>query len=115
RVREIGLMLALGLAPRRILHQVLAEAVLLLVLGLVLGNGLAWVTVKPLEGGIDLSVIGEGMEMFGASSRLVPRLLARDVLLADAIVVLLGLCASLSPALRASRYDPVDAIARGAA
>ncbi|MDH5622715.1 MAG: ABC transporter permease, partial [Gammaproteobacteria bacterium] len=42
RVREIGLMLALGMKPGSILGQILIESMLLLALGLIAGNALAW-------------------------------------------------------------------------
>ena len=81
-------------------------------LGLLIGDVLAWMTIKPLEKGIDLSIVGEGMEMWGASSVLYPRLYLEDVLLANAVVLVLGFLASLSPAWRASRYEPVEAITK---
>jgi ABC-type lipoprotein release transport system permease subunit len=112
RVREIGLMLALGMTPRYILMQIVAESILLLVLGLALGNLAAWASIEPLKGGIDVSIVGEGMEMFGASSVLYPALYLSDVVLANLIVIVLGFLASLSPAWRASRYDPVRAITK---
>ena len=49
RVREIGLMLALGMTPRNILSQILAESILLLVIGLAIGNLAAWATIEPLK------------------------------------------------------------------
>jgi len=112
RVREIGLMLALGMTPRYILLQIVAESILLLVLGLALGNLAAWASIEPLKGGIDVSIVGEGMEMFGAASVLCPALYLSDVVLANLIVIVLGFFASLSPAWRASRYDPVRAITK---
>ena len=110
RVREIGLMLALGMRPRLILLQVLCESLLLLLLGLALGTFLAWITVKPLEDGLNLAIVAEGMEMFGAASVLYPQLLASDILLANAVVLVLGFAASLSPAWRAARYEPMAAL-----
>jgi ABC-type lipoprotein release transport system permease subunit len=112
RVREIGLMLALGMTPRNILSQIVAESILLLVLGLALGNVLAWASIEPLKGGIDVSVVAEGMEMMEASSVLYPALYAKDMILANVIVLVLGFLASLSPAWRASRYEPVQAITK---
>jgi len=112
RVREIGLMLALGMTPRNILSQIVVESVLLLSLGLAVGNLAAWGTIKPLEGGIDLSVVGEGMEWFGASSVLYPALYSSDLLLVNLVVLVLGFLASLSPAWRASRFEPVEAITK---
>jgi len=112
RVREIGLMLALGMTPRNILSQILAESILLLVIGLAIGNLAAWAAIEPLKDGIDVSIVGEGMEYFGAASMLYPALYLKDVVLANVIVIVLGFFASLSPAWRASRYDPVRAITK---
>mgnify|MGYP006281543295 FL=1 len=112
RVREIGLMLALGMKPTSILGQILIESMLLLLIGLALGNALAWLTIRPMADGIDLSIVAEGMEFYGAASTLTPKLTPNDLLLANAVVLLLGFLASLSPAWRASRYDPVEAITK---
>ena len=112
RVREIGLMLALGMKPASILGQIIIESMLLMTLGLAVGNFLAWATVIPLESGIDVSIVSEGMEMWGASSVLYPKLYASDMILASVVVLILGFLASLSPAWRASRYEPVEAITK---
>ena len=112
RVREIGLMLALGMRPASILGQIVVEATLLLVVGLVLGNLLAWASVEPLKDGIDVSIVAKGMEMFGASSVLYPELQLDDVITANIVVLVLGFFASLSPAWRASRYEPIEAITK---
>jgi ABC-type lipoprotein release transport system permease subunit len=112
RVREIGLMLALGMKPASILGQIIIESMLLLGIGLLIGDILSWATVVPLESGIDISFVGEGMEMFGAASTLYPKLYLNDIVLANVVVLVLGFLASLSPAWRASRYEPVEALAK---
>ncbi len=112
RVREIGLMLALGMKPSSILGQIIIESMLLLVFGLAIGNMLAWASIEPLKGGIDISVVAEGMEMMGAAAVLYPQLRMEDVILANVVVLVLGFFASLSPAWRASRYQPVEAITK---
>ena len=112
RVREIGLMLALGMRPSSILGQIIVESLLLLVIGLLIGNSLAWASVAPLRDGIDISIVAEGMEMFGAASVLYPELEWKDVVTANVVVLTLGFLASLSPAWRASRYDPIEAITK---
>ncbi len=112
RVREIGVMLALGVKPAAILMQIVFESMLLLALGLAIGNALAWASVQPIRDGIDISIVAEGMEMMGASSRLVPDLRLQDLILANGVVLLLGFLASIVPAWRASRYEPVEAITK---
>jgi ABC-type lipoprotein release transport system permease subunit len=112
RVREIGLMLALGMSPGHILSQIVLESGIMLSLGLLIGDILAIATILPLRDGLDLSVVGQGMELWGASSVLYPALRWQDMLLANIVVLVLGLIASLSPAWRASRYEPVEAITK---
>ena len=112
RTREIGVMLALGVTPAAILWQIVIESMLLLALGLFIGNALAWASVQPIRDGIDISIVAEGMDMMGASSRLVPDLRVQDMVLANGVVLLLGFLASIVPAWRASRYEPVEAITK---
>jgi ABC-type lipoprotein release transport system permease subunit len=112
RVREIGLMQALGMRPGLILLQVLIESLMLLTLGLVAGNLAAWLTVKPLESGIDISAVAEGMEMMAMGATLYPALDYRDMVMSSVVVIGLGLLASLLPAWRAAQLDPIRALAR---
>jgi ABC-type lipoprotein release transport system permease subunit len=110
RVREIGLMQALGMRPSIILYQILMESLLLLLIGLLLGNVFAVGTVIPLQDGIDISVVAKGMEMMGTSSMLYPALKLNDMVLANVIVIVLGLLTSVLPAWRAASYDPIEAL-----
>lgn len=112
RVREIGLMLALGMRPVNILGQIVIESLLLLAMGLALGTFLSWAAVQPIKDGIDVSIVGEGLDMWGMSTVLYPELLLSDVVLANVVVLVLGFLASLSPAWRAAHYEPVEAISK---
>ena len=112
RVREIGLMRALGMRPSAIVYQILMESLMLLGLGLLAGNLLAIGTIIPLQDGIDISIVSEGMEMMGASSMLYPALQMPDLVLANAVVMVLGIITSLLPAWRAAQYQPVEALGR---
>ena len=112
RMREFGLMQALGMRPITIMYQVLMESFLLLALGLFFGNLLAVLSIRPLESGIDLSGVADGLEMFGMGTTLYPSLRIEDMVATSALVVVLGLLASLLPAWRASRFDPVEALGK---
>lgn len=110
RIREIGLMQALGMRPNMILYQILIESFLLLFIGLLTGNVLAVATIIPLQSGIDISAVAKGMEMMGTSSMLYPALKVEDMVLANVIVIVLGLLTSILPAWRAASYDPIKAL-----
>lgn len=112
RTREIGLVQALGMKSSNILLMVLVESIIMLMIGLVAGNILTWLTILPVQDGIDISGVAEGLEWAGMSSTLLPALLVKDVLLANAVVLVLGILASLFPAWRASRKVPIEAITR---
>ena len=110
RTREIGLIQALGMRPGMIVYQILLESLLLLLIGLSIGNVLAVVTIIPLESGMDVSVVAEGMAMMGASSMLYPNLTLDDMIIANVVVIILGTLTSILPAWRAAKLNPVQAI-----
>lgn len=110
RTREFGLMLALGMKPYTILLQVLVEAVFLLALGLFIGTALAYLSIQPLQAGIDISAFSEGMEMMGVSAVLYPSLYIKDIITANVLVIVLGIVASLLPAIKASHLNPVQSL-----
>lgn len=112
RVREIGLIQALGWKPGMIVLEVMLESVMLLILGLLIGDLLAWITITPLKDGVDLSEVAEGLAKMGVGAVLYPSLQWRDVFLANGAVIVLGILASLGPAWRASRYNPVTALTK---
>ncbi|MBE9567219.1 MAG: ABC transporter permease [Proteobacteria bacterium] len=112
RTREIGLMQALGMHPTMILYQILMESFLLLFIGLLIGNVLAVSTIIPLQDGIDISAVAQGMEMMGSSSMLYPALKLNDILLANSIVIVLGLLTSLLPAWHAAQLNPIEALGK---
>ena len=112
RIREIGLMQALGMRPSLILYQILIESFLLLFIGLLLGNVFAVGTIIPLQDGIDISAVAQGMEMMGTSSVLYPALKLNDVILANVIVIVLGLLTSILPAWHAASFDPIEALGK---
>jgi len=112
RVREIGLMRALGVRPSAIVYQVLIEALLLLLIGLLIGNLLAIGTSFWLQDGIDVSAVSDGLEMMGAASVMYPVLQWPDLVLANGVVLVLGVITSLLPAWRAAQYRPIEALGK---
>ena len=112
RIREFGLLKSLGMRPGWIVREVLTESLFLLVLGQVLGNGLALLMVAILDHtGIDLSALAAGSEFFGMSRVLYPALQMGDLALANLVVFFLGLVVSVYPAAKAARFTPVEALA----
>ncbi|MBW2630575.1 MAG: ABC transporter permease [Deltaproteobacteria bacterium] len=112
RIREFGLLKALGMKPWWIVKEVLAESFFLLILGMVAGNALGFLSVFALAGtGIDLSALSEGMEFAGMSRIIYPIIVVKDIVAANLVVLVLGLLVSAYPAVKAARFTPVKAMA----
>lgn len=111
RIREFGLLKALGMRPGRIVRGVLTESFLLLALGTAAGNLLGVLSVVLLaQNGIDLSALAAGLEYVGMPRVIIPQLRALDFLFANTVVLVLGIVVSLYPAVKAAGFTPVEAL-----
>ncbi len=112
RVREFGLLKALGMKPRWIIKEVLTESFFLLVLGMVIGNSLGFLSILALSGnGIDLSSLAAGLEFVGMSRVIYPIVHGKDIIMANLVVFILGLVVSVYPAVKAAKFSAVEAMA----
>jgi ABC-type lipoprotein release transport system permease subunit len=112
RIREFGLLKALGMKPLWIIREVLTESFFLLILGMVIGNSLGFLSIYALSGnGIDLSSLAAGLEFVGMSRVIYPTIHGNDVITANLVVFVLGLLVSVYPAVKAAKFTPVEAMA----
>ena len=112
RQRELGVMLALGLAPRAIFGLVYLESLLLSALGLALGLALALpAAVFMQQHPIPLSgAAAEMSQMFGVTPVITWKLTAWNPLIALTIMAVVAALAALYPAAKAASARPVDAL-----
>lgn len=114
RVREFGVMMALGLKPRKLAAMVLTEGFVLGLVSALIGVALGIALTLPfLESGIDFSAqYGESMEAGGVplSMVMVPRISWARLFVYPIIGVLFALLASIYPAWKVTRLSPVQAI-----
>jgi len=105
RIREIGMISAIGTPPRRILSLFLTE-------GLLLGLGGTAFGIAISLGVIYAMNVWKVTFDFGQQQGLVlsPSIGASDVVMVAGMVVAIALLASLQPAWKASRMDPVQAL-----
>ncbi len=116
RTREFGLMVALGMEPRRLIGLVLLETTLLSVVSLGCGAILGFGAHRYFAAyGLDMGFASqEQLTMAGTvvDSVLYSELAPLRVLLLVGIVFSVTLAVGIYPAIRASRVDPVRAIAK---
>ena len=98
RTSELAVMKTIGFSSHSVLAMVLAESVLLLLLGGVIGLGLAMFAVGGMQaamgGGVPMSSIGADIWIRGL-----------------VLMIVIGLLVGALPALRAMRLNIVDALA----
>lgn len=111
RVRELGVLMALGMKRSRVFFMIMIETIFLSTVGGPLGLLVGYATISYLgDRGIDLSDYSKGLEAIGYENILYPRLGAQDYLQIVAGVLITALLASIYPAWKAIQYDPVEAI-----
>lgn len=111
RVREIGVMAALGMHHGRIFAMIMLETIVLALLGGSAGIVLGIVTTMLFAHvGIDLSIVSAGLESAGMSAvihpEFAPELYPATVLL----VVVTAVVSAIYPGVKAARLSPVEAI-----
>jgi putative ABC transport system permease protein len=107
RIREIGLRRALGARRWHIQAQFLAEALVMTLLGGAIGIVLAY-GIASLIGTMPL--LGPAFEDTSGKRDIHMEISLGTVTLSTAVLVLVGVLSGWVPALRASRFDPVEAL-----
>lgn len=97
RTNLIGIQKALGAKNKFILFQFLFEAVILSLIGGIVGMFLVWIIALILSSALDFEFV----------------LSASNMLLGSGLAALIGLISGIIPAISASKLDPVEAIRSG--
>lgn len=97
RTNLIGIQKALGAKNKFILFQFLFEAVILSVIGGLIGMFLVWIIAMILSSALDFEFV----------------LSTKNILLGSGLAAFIGLISGIVPAISASKLDPVEAIRTG--
>ena len=105
RIREIGTIAAIGTLPGKIVAMFLIEGFSLGLFGAVVGGVLGVAVIFVLN-------IAKITFNFGRQKGLLlsPVINLQDILVISIIVIIISVIASLSPAYKASRMNPIDAL-----
>ena len=97
RTNLIGIQKALGAKNKFILFQFLFEAIILSLIGGIVGMFLVWIIALILSSALDFEFV----------------LSASNMLLGSGLAAFIGLMSGIIPAISASKLDPVEAIRSG--
>jgi ABC-type lipoprotein release transport system permease subunit len=111
RVKEIGMLMAIGMNKLRVFMMIVIETILLALTGGVFGIILGSLVSKYFETHkIDLTVWGDAYSDIGYGSFTYTSLDTTLLINVTILVVLTGILASLYPAYKALKNDPADAL-----
>jgi len=111
RTREIGMLMALGMNKRKIFSMIMLETIFLSIVGAALGLLISILIVDHFATyGFDLSSVAKGLNYIGYSSRVFLRVNTNFYIISMILVALIAVLSSISPALKALKLQPANAI-----
>ena len=112
RVREIGMLMAIGMNKIKLFIMISLETISLVIVATPVGMLLGFFTVEYLgHTGMDLSAVyDEGYAAYGFQSYIYPKLEDIYYIRITIMVIVTALLASIYPAITAIRLDPLKAI-----
>lgn len=111
RVKELGMLMAVGMNRFRVFSMIVLETVFLSLTGGSVGIVLA-VVLTAITGktGIDLSLWAQGLNSFGYDSVIYPEIGFDSIVAVTLLVIITGVLSALYPARKAIRLKPAEAI-----
>lgn len=111
RVKELGMLMAIGMNKKRVFYMIMYESIMLTLTGAVVGLIFSGILIKVTSiTGINLSMYSEGFEALGYSSIVYPRVSVSDYVSIIILVIVTGIVSAIWPARKALKLDPADAL-----
>lgn len=111
RIRELGMLLAIGMNRIRVFMMIMFETVILSLTGGLLGTALGWsASIYYMKKGIDLYFWKEAFGEIGFSSLIYPIIETRVIITTTIMVIITGILSAIYPAFKAIGLKPTEAI-----
>lgn len=111
RVKEIGMLMAIGMTRGRVFLMIMLETIFLALSGAALGMGISALILSWFnKRGLDFSMFAEGFEAIGYDTVAYPYVYPRFYLILAILVIITAVIASIYPAIKALKLNPSDAI-----
>ena len=110
RKKEIGMLMSIGMTKIYIFLMISFETVFLSLVAIPFGLLITYITVDYFSvSGIDLSVVGSGLENFGVGTILYLKLPIKYYINLSLLVILISSISSIFPAIRDLKINPAEA------
>ena len=111
RVREFGVLMAIGMKRRRVFSMIIVETVSLSIVAAIIGMILAALLINYFGNqGINLSAFAEGMSAWSISPILQPTLPINFYISITIMVLITAILSAIYPAIKAIKLIPAQAI-----
>lgn len=111
RIKEIGMLMAIGMSKPKVFFMILLETVCLTLLGLPLGLLLSYASISYF-GSVGINLGGAAYADMGFSNFIYPYLGTKDYITVVVMVAVMAIIAAIYPAIKALRLKPVEAIGK---
>lgn len=111
RVKEFGMLMAVGMSKTRIFSMVVLESVFLSLTGGTAGIVLASVlTAITAKSGLNMAFWAEGLNSMGFDSVIYPEIGADSLIIVTLLVIFTGIAAAIYPAKKAISLNPAESL-----
>jgi len=111
RVKELGMLMAIGMNRKRVFSMIMLETVMLSLTGGVVGIGISWILIVYFGyAGVDISAWATAYKSFGYDTLIYTTFSLEATLDVAVMVVITGMLASVYPAFKALKLKPAEAI-----
>jgi ABC-type lipoprotein release transport system permease subunit len=111
RIREFGVLMAVGMKRVRVFFLILIETFILSIFGGLVGMALGAITVWYLsDKGIDLSIFAEGLNAYGMPTQMYPVLPLYFYFVLVVMIIVTAIIAAIYPSIKTIKLRPAEAI-----
>ncbi len=111
RMRELGIVMALGMKHGKIFLMIMLETIYLAIIGGLVGVIISALTIQIIgQTGLDMTIFSDALAVYGISEKLYPIVYLKHYISILSMVAVTAFLAAIYPGIKAIRLKPVEAI-----